>query len=131
MLRPVHGRNRYCGPAAISTLTGCSTDQAARHYRVLSGKAQCRGMHIRYVKRILQGSGIKLGLRHDYSTMEPRERPTLAWALRNTGPGTYLVSASNHWIVMQIGDGWAKVVDSAPRYTCKTPTSADSAPGHA
>ena len=43
-LNRVKGRNGYCGPAVISAITGCSTDDAARSIRENTGRGRITGV---------------------------------------------------------------------------------------
>lgn len=56
-LHKPHGKNRYCGPAAISAVTGVSTDEAAAVVRHLTGKRSVKGMHDGEMVRALSALG--------------------------------------------------------------------------
>lgn len=57
-LHEIHGRNRYCGPAAISAITGASTDEAAYAIRQISGQKAVKGSHWADVLSVLKSAGI-------------------------------------------------------------------------
>ena len=46
-------RNRYCGPAVISAVTGMNSGEAARLIRSVSGQRAVRGAHTTHVRRAL------------------------------------------------------------------------------
>ena len=57
-LHQIHGKNRYCGPAAISAITGASTDDAAYAIRCRSGQRFVKGSEDRHVLEALLESGV-------------------------------------------------------------------------
>lgn len=59
-LHKPHGKNRYCGPAAISAVTGVSTDEAAAVTRMLTGRRSVKGMHDGEMVRALQALGCRV-----------------------------------------------------------------------
>lgn len=100
------GRNRFCGPSAISILTGGTSDQGSRLIRSINGRRQVTGTHAEDLLLALLKCGIGAVQTHDYAR---RDRPTLiAWVRGPTfDPGaTYLVSAAHHWQIIQ-GDRYA------------------------
>ncbi len=58
MLHNIVGKNSYCGPAAISTLTGMTTDQAATLIRKHSGQTRIRHTWPSFVIRALRDVGL-------------------------------------------------------------------------
>ena len=50
----VKGGNRYCGPAAISAVTRCTTDDAAKAIRYHSGQRAVMGCFTEDLKRALR-----------------------------------------------------------------------------
>lgn len=94
------GKNRYCGPAVISALTGVDTDDAARLIRHYTGKRAVKGTGTRSIKQALYACGIYALTIADYRTS--KARPTLAgWLKENKSlrtPGkVFLIAAGNHW----------------------------------
>lgn len=107
-LRPVnHGpkRNRYCGPSALSILTGIDTGRAAALLRRVSGAPRIRGTSSGAVKTALWNLGIHMS----WTAMAGR-RPTLTQWLKLTrtlrGDNTYLLAVGHHWAIIQ-GRRWA------------------------
>lgn len=100
--------NRFCGPAAISILTGMTTGSAARLLRHVTGKDRIMGTHHFHVRAALQACGVTMSRRFlaHYGFNDPNAKnPTLTQWLkasqtsRTTGR-VYLVSAGNHWIII-------------------------------
>lgn len=93
------GQNRWCGPAAISFLTGLDTDQAAKLIRQYTGKRQVIGTDEDAMRYVLGQYGICMVEMDHYP--DKAARPTLVQWLRLTrrerGQRTYLVSAGDHW----------------------------------
>ena len=111
-IKPVnHGttkadKNRYCGPSAISIVTGMTTGEAARLLRHVSGRKSIKGTYTSEVTDALERCNIKaiyrdFGLRLSYS-----KGPTLARFLKHTvkernAKRVFLISAGRHWQVIQ------------------------------
>ncbi len=106
-LRPVNHsgprKNRYCGPSALSALTGLSTGDTAALLRKVSGKRSIKGTHTRHMKVALEWLGYRTGCDFDYEHLPARGRPTLLrWAKgRPDKSATYLLSVGHHWAVVQ------------------------------
>lgn len=104
-LHPVtHGprKNRYCGPAALSALTGLPTDTTSELLRRVTGKRAITGVGDEVMIKTLHRLGFVLTRADRYE----RSRPTLAaWLegdrMKRPASNTYLVSAGNHWQVIQ------------------------------
>lgn len=64
-LHIVRGRNRYCGPAAVSAITGCTTDEAARLMRQRSGRRAIKGAYHYEVTAALRALGFGFRRRMD------------------------------------------------------------------
>lgn len=58
-IKPIHGKNRYCGPAAISAITGASTDDAAWAIRQESGQRAVKGSYCHHVRSALRKAGVE------------------------------------------------------------------------
>ena len=99
------GKNRWCGPNAISIVVGCSTDEAAGMIRMYTGRKQVTGTHLHELERVLKHYGYVLQLSADFEQLHIKGRPTLAaWLkltkqLRTTGR-VFLVSAGHHWQII-------------------------------
>lgn len=119
-LHPVsHGPrgNRFCGPSALSAITGLPTDSTAQMLRMTTGRRQITGVGIVPMIKVLHGCGFLVTKAHDF-TGPGRRRPTLAewldWEERDVEEA-YLVIAGNHWQVIK-GD----------EYVCGLSTSVTS-----
>lgn len=109
-IKPVHHKrgdsNRYCGPSAISAITGMNTGEAARLLRYVSGKASIKGCYTRHVLSALDMCGIT------YGRQSVTNKPTLAAWLREskaqrTSGRVFLVVAGHHFQII-----------SGRRYVC-------------
>ncbi len=93
------GANRYCGPAVISFLTGCSTDEAAWLVRRRTGAHAVRGMFTHDLVLVLRMFGLGV------EPVPGHVNKTLAGFLRDTvkdrGRDTYLVVAGNHFQIVR------------------------------
>jgi len=104
-LKPIVGKNSYCGPAAIATIAGVTTDDAAsiiRRRRLLrNGYATpVRGTYTSEVVHALDVLGFDCDL---YQRINRGGRPTLAKWLRERKDrtATYLVEVTGHWLVVR------------------------------
>ena len=96
--------NQYCGPAVISSVTGCTTDEAAKLIRTISGQRAVRGAATRDVLEVFsQHWGVTNKPLFDAHWRTPRNQlPTLAsWLRRNkhrrTAGRVFLIAAGNHF----------------------------------
>ena len=99
-----HGKNRWCGPGAISILTGCSTDEASRLIRTVSGKTRTTGTSPRHLSLVLEAFGFELYRDEDYRDLDTKKRPTLQkWFDRKKIQpwDTYLIDAGHHFQILQ------------------------------
>lgn len=102
-LRPVNrGRNRFCGPAVLSSLTGMDTDEASRAIRQVTGKASTMGTSYGAMIGTLRRHGIVASTVESWGNKKVRERPTIAQWLRSskymrTSGRVFLLSAGRHW----------------------------------
>lgn len=76
-----HGDNSYCGPGAISLVTGESTDDIARRVREFSGRKAIKGMWPMEVVKVLH----QLGYEAKYFSI-CANKPTLAQWCRARSP---------------------------------------------
>lgn len=117
LLHPVkHGPkgNRFCGPSALSAITGKLTDDTAALLRRQTGRRQITGTHPDQIVRALRTYGYeaKQVFGYTYNQMsKPDWKPlTLAgWLKATPRPEgkVFLVDAGNHWQVI-----------SGRRYVC-------------
>ena len=47
-LHPITGKNRFCGPSAMTTVLGVTTDHAARVIRGLTGERRVKGVPVKH-----------------------------------------------------------------------------------
>mgnify|MGYP003153298029 CR=1 FL=1 len=104
------GHNRYCGPAAISALTGCDTNMAALAIRLVSGQRAVRGTHPSVLLQALKKYW-NIEATEVFSS-DRKNRPTLAqWLKRSkedrTAGRVFLLVAGNHYQLV-----------SGKRYVC-------------
>ena len=94
-------RNRYCGPAIISSLTGMTTGEAARLIRSVTGERKVTGVHTHHIIRALDLCGISF-----LQSKRFPNKPTLAKWLkdakesRSTGR-VFLVVAGHHFQLVE------------------------------
>ena len=127
-LKPVKlGRNRYCGPGAVSAITGLDTDAAARAIKAAAPNVAATAEEIK-------GTGLgdmidtfrHLGLETEYA---PLGIPTTYRKLLDeydTGVwlvGVYKTTKSGHWVVV---DAERKVVVDNGAMVSSVPVRADS-----
>lgn len=96
-------KNRYCGPSALSAITGLSTGDTAAPLRKVSGKRKIVGTATCHMKTALEQLGYHTGCAFDYEHLPAKGRPTLLqWAKqRDDLSETYLLSVGHHWAVVQ------------------------------
>ena len=104
-LYDVEGRNSYCGPAAISTVAGVTTDEAARiRHERRPCRRPVRGCHYREVLHALSllGYVCKPAADVEYTRAQ---RPTLKqWLAERASEDTsqvFLVNVTGHFIVIR------------------------------
>ena len=95
-LKQITGKNRWCGPAVVSFITGLSTDDVSLLIRQQTGRKKVTGTYASEVRRALNACGYSLVRR------PVRDKPTLAKWLRDnkdqrTAGRVYLIEAGNHW----------------------------------
>lgn len=91
--------NRYCGPAALSILTGCDTGQAAALLRKASGRRAIKGTYHSEMLDALRLLGIT-----PYRIAHQGQLPTLAqWhrETRRSADEVILLSVGYHFAVVQ------------------------------
>lgn len=93
-------KNRFCGPSAISILTGMTTGEAARLLRAVSGRRQIKGTGDNLMYKGLA----KCGLRMAHLPIRLRPMTLAQWlkltVAERTSGRVFLVSAGNHWQVI-------------------------------
>ena len=111
-IKPVnHGttkadKNRYCGPSAISAVTGMTTGEAARLLRHVSGSKAIKGSSVMDVTSALEMCNIKCTYQTFGLKLGRSKGPTLAAWLRHTvkertAKRVFLIVAGWHYQVVQ------------------------------
>lgn len=96
--------NHYCGPAALSIITGRSVEEICRLMRIqVTGQRAIKGLHGWQVVRGLALLGYHAAGIPVASSWLDFNRPTLAaWLRRQRKPeDVYLVGVTGHWIVVR------------------------------
>ena len=99
------GRNRYCGPAVISAVTGMVTGEAARLIRHVSGQRKVTGSYAHHVIRALQLCNV--GYKDNkFFGLDTKQQPTLAQWLKSskdirTSGRVFLIVAGNHFQLVE------------------------------
>ena len=99
-------RNRYCGPAVISAVTGMTTSEAARLIRHVGGRKAIKGSTTWEVKRSLELCGIESKHTTFGLTLGRSKGVTLAGWLKatvkeRTSDRVFLIVAGWHWQLVQ------------------------------
>lgn len=113
---PEKGGNQYCGPAALSIVTGMDTGSAARLIRKLDGRALVKGTLPYQMGRAYEACGIrmlrvkvkpseKVVIRTFKGKTSKDDRPTMTQWLRDsknirTAGRVFLVLAGHHWQII-------------------------------
>lgn len=106
-------KNGFCGPSAISALTGMSSGEAARLLRFVTRKRSIKGTHTSSMREALMMCGVGLAARRvvveNYRDKKGRSRTRgvntlVGWlsetvSMRTTGR-VFLVVAGNHWQII-------------------------------
>lgn len=111
-IKPVnHGttkadRNRYCGAAVVSAITGMTTGEAARLVRHLSGVRSVKGTSTRQIRDAFAECGVRFTPRSYGMRLNRTDGVTLAGWLKGTvkyrnAERVFLVVAGNHWQLVQ------------------------------
>lgn len=114
-LHPAIGSNRYCGPGALAILSGLSTGETAKLLRELTGRRAIMRIGHDALLVALGRLGIPALDVVRYVKIEPRP-PLWNWAL-TAARGTYLVSVTGHFVVVEKKDnGVIEVTDNLTIY---------------
>lgn len=96
------GTNTYCGPAVLSSITGISTDEAARlvnEVRKLPPNTSVRGVYSHELDSAFRKLGYKVN-EQDF----PRKTSIYSCMFYITKPGIYLFYIPHHVIAIEITD---------------------------
>ena len=116
-----HGRNGYCGPAALSAIFNISTDQVAQIIRLRTGRAQIKSTSGWELCGCVQQINLRLDLEIGWRFSEAYEGHTLRYFYEHDIPtGHWLLNCTTHWIVYH--DSY--LVDSGAWIKSKEPTFA-------
>ena len=99
------GHNRFCGPAALSIVTGIDTAQAAALIRKTSNVRSVMGTSTYQIIRAFNALGYHLTSAAKINPNDRKSNPTLAAWLKETastrGNDVFLISAGYHWQIVQ------------------------------
>ena len=93
-------KNRYCGPSAISAVTGLTTGEAARLIRSINGKASVKGT---YASELI-GAFAQCNIEVSSVRCVSGEKTLGQWLKESSslrGDDVFLVSAGHHWQLVQ------------------------------
>ena len=98
-------RNRYCGPAVISAVTGMVTGEAARLIRHVSGQRKVTGSYAHHVIRALKLCNVGYSS-NKFFGLDTKQQPTLAQWLKSskdirTSGRVFLIVAGNHFQLVE------------------------------
>jgi hypothetical protein len=103
----VKGYNRYCGPTALATLLGITTDEAAKRIRQNSPRRKMvKSCHVSEVLKVLRQAGWQVVKMPPYV----RTTTTLRQAHKHYSLGMYLLTETTHFRVLKRTlSGWLYV----------------------
>lgn len=116
-LHKVIGRNRYCGPAAISALFGIPTHEAAADIRETCGIDRVMGLYNSQMQKYLDSKGVKYEVEKTKTTV----------GACNFGDGLYICNSSRHYWALSVRNGVKFFADSGA-YKAKKARSFDEFP---
>lgn len=101
-IRDATGTNRWCGPNAVSIVTGLATDAVARMIRERFNRRICTGTYAYELEYVFQALGYKMDMCYKGST---QKRITIARWLKlykeqRTAGRVFLLSAGHHWQIV-------------------------------
>lgn len=102
--KAARGHNRYCGPAALSIITGVDTAEAASIIRFVSRRPSIKGTSSYEILKALSLLGYQGRSALKVDPRNKQANPTLAaWLKSETRDSSklYLVAAGHHWQVVQ------------------------------
>ena len=90
---PIKGKNRYCGPSAIATVLGITTDHASRVIRGLTGERQVKGVSASNLRAAME----RLGMRVQYTPLKSAYDSLADWLKCN------LQIPQSAYVILQFG----------------------------
>ena len=109
----VSGKNRYCGPTAMATILGITTDDAATLIRQQSGQRAARGVHQRHLVSALIAAGCEVS--EHQAAYARKDLPTVAAWLAAQG-GMHSGLPRNQHIILVHGNHFGTILGD--RYLC-------------
>jgi hypothetical protein len=96
------GKNRFCGPAAVSAITGRPVDEVVRVFHAKTPRTRVMGTYFGDVSAVLSEYGLSA---RPHAIYDYASKPTLAKWLRlakadRTAGRVFLLSAGHHWVVV-------------------------------
>jgi len=114
------GFNQFCGPAALSVLTGLDTDECAYAISCVNGKYKVTGVAI----ADLLEAGKKLGLQFDLVDAVAGRSIFFAATQLSRYDGMYLFLIPKHYITLEIKRGIISLCDNHTKTPIKLQSSA-------
>lgn len=110
-LHAVKGTNTYCGPAALASLLGITTDEAALRILALRNNRQpVKAAYVSELLKVINASGthrvVEVAMATDsgrYPFLPGLKRQTLVyWMVTERTPGRYLAYVSGHFVTADV-----------------------------
>ncbi len=103
--RATKASSKWCGPSAISILTGLDTRDTARLLRSVGGRRAIKGSYWSEMHSALSKLGFRLDpCRIPLTSVPPKRLTLIAWLKRSRaerGSDTFLFTAGHHFAVVQ------------------------------
>lgn len=110
VLHKITGRNKYCGPAAITAVLGIPTHQSSALIRQISGKNSVMGTHFYHLTEVFDF----LGVEHEIIHLG-KDRPTFFQFLKTYDGALTILGVTGHYITLE-GDQWIDNVVKKPQH---------------
>lgn len=94
-LHKPHGSNKWCGPTAMSAITGFSTDECAAVARMVSGKRAIRGLRWSHLTAALDAMGVTLV---PFAVPQPTARAAIDALPETVRQRIVIMCAGNHYM---------------------------------
>lgn len=93
--------NHYCGPSALSALTGLDTGRCAALFRRISGRRCIKSLHRAHMRAALHELGYSSNHSFEARQDKAHRRPTLRQWAKGKLPGIHLVVVGNHYALVE------------------------------
>lgn len=93
--------NHYCGPSALSALTGLDTGRCAALFRRISGRRCIKSLHRAHMRAALHELGYSSNHSFEARQDKAHRRPTLRQWAKDKLPGIHLVVVGNHYALVE------------------------------